>query len=906
MYNFRIGFQYPWLLLLLIPALFFTLFHYFRSAKKYRRNRNRVTSMVLHILVMVLAVSVFSGLNFLYEIPNTDNQIVLLVDMSDSGDTASDKRDEIVRDVLDESRSRYSVGVVMFGYDQVLAYPLGTDIEEAYDRYLNSALPDTTATDIASAMQYTKNLFTNPETAKIVLISDGLETDGDAVSAVRSVAAEGIRVDTVSITRSETDEVEVVNIQVPDYNVVVGDPFKLTVTLKSTIESDAKITLYDNNEVGAELSGYLTKGAQDVTIEYTFNTPGMHELSIGITNGDDTVAENNTYYTYIKIAVFDRVLVIERNVGESDNVVRMIKDGTDYTVDVLHIKNDKDRLPQTVNDFRMYDEVVLVNIARKDMPEGFEDNLDSYVKNYGGGLFTVGGNDDSGEANTYDRDDMEGTIYQQMLPVQAINYTPPIAVAFLLDVSGSMATAGSIGTSDTKLDLAKKAIASCIQFSLTERDYAGIYTLGDPAEELCQILPVPQMARIIASLNRDDFNSNGTPYASSIDKAGTLLNAITMVEKRHIVIVSDGDPTDNAENSIDSNGNKVEGYLETIKRYHDNGVTVTIVNIGQESKHDDKLEQAASLGGGRYIKISNINDLTLKMRKELEADEIKKVNYETFTPRIREHTSVVSGLTQDDIPTLDGFYGTKIKEGATSVLVGEYVPVYAQWKYGEGSVGSFMCDLNGTWSENFISSEHGTLIVKNIIAALFPTKDIRPSEIDVSLKCGNYSTVMSIFTDVNEGETIEASYKSKGSSGEETTKIEMDPSNGYSRATFVITAPGIHEVDVRKLNANGEVVAKTTLYRVFSYSAEYDVLTDKDGAEFMADLAAKGKGTAITEYWQVYEGFEEAIHKNYDPRLIFCIIALVLFLLDIAVRKFKFKWIHEIIRDRKENKYRRG
>ena len=113
MYNFRIGFQYPWLLLLLIPALFFTLFHYFRSAKQYRRNRNRVTSMVLHILVMVLAVSVFSGLNFLYEIPNTDNQIVLLVDMSDSGDTASDKRDEIVRDVLDESRSRYSVGVVM-------------------------------------------------------------------------------------------------------------------------------------------------------------------------------------------------------------------------------------------------------------------------------------------------------------------------------------------------------------------------------------------------------------------------------------------------------------------------------------------------------------------------------------------------------------------------------------------------------------------------------------------------------------------------------------------------------------------------------------------------------------------------------------------------------------------------
>ena len=32
------------------------------------------------------------------------------------------------------------------------------------------------------------------------------------------------------------------------------------------------------------------------------------------------------------------------------------------------------------------------------------------------------------------------------------------------------------------------------------------------------------------------------------------------------------------------------------------------------------------------------------------------------------------------------------------------------------------------------------------------------------------------------------------------------------------------------------------------------------------------------------------------------ILVTVLFLLDIAVRKFKFKWIHELIRDAKEKK----
>ena len=33
------------------------------------------------------------------------------------------------------------------------------------------------------------------------------------------------------------------------------------------------------------------------------------------------------------------------------------------------------------------------------------------------------------------------------------------------------------------------------------------------------------------------------------------------------------------------------------------------------------------------------------------------------------------------------------------------------------------------------------------------------------------------------------------------------------------------------------------------------------------------------------------------------VAAVVLFLLDIAVRKFKFKWLHEIVRERKNGKY---
>ena len=44
--------------------------------------------------------------------------------------------------------------------------------------------------------------------------------------------------------------------------------------------------------------------------------------------------------------------------------------------------------------------------------------------------------------------------------------------------------------------------------------------------------------------------------------------------------------------------------------------------------------------------------------------------------------------------------------------------------------------------------------------------------------------------------------------------------------------------------------------------------------------------------------------RETDPRVAFAIVIIVLFLLDVAVRKFKFKWPHEIVRERREAKSR--
>ena len=68
---------------------------------------------------------------------------------------------------------------------------------------------------------------------------------------------------------------------------------------------------------------------------------------------------------------------------------------------------------------------------------------------------------------------------------------------------------------------------------------------------------------------------------------------------------------------------------------------------------------------------------------------------------------------------------------------------------------------------------------------------------------------------------------------------------------------------------------------------------------------ASGSYDLVLSYGDEYQVFENAvkyIHKVIDPRLPLIIISLALFLLDVAVRKFKWKWPHELIHEKKLRK----
>lgn len=118
--------------------------------------------------------------------------------------------------------------------------------------------------------------------------------------------------------------------------------------------------------------------------------------------------------------------------------------------------------------------------------------------------------------------------------------------------------------------------------------------------------------------------------------------------------------------------------------------------------------------------------------------------------------------------------------------------------------------------------------------------------------------------------------------------------------SFAIKTPGRNTILIQKLDAAGVEISAKTLYKVISYSKEYDAFGDRDAAEeLMKSLSEDTNGVVVEEPIQIFENAVEYLHIILDPRILFAIIIIVCFLIDIAVRKFKWKWPHEIIREKR-------
>ena len=359
-----------------------------------------------------------------------------------------------------------------------------------------------------------------------------------------------------------------------------------------------------------------------------------------------------------------------------------------------------------------YDEIILNNVAVREMPDGFQEILCSYVYDLGGGLLTAGGRDERGEPHAYNRDDIAGTVYEEILPVQAVNFEPPAGIVFVLDNSGSMGASGADGKS--ALDRAKEGISACLD-ALPAGDCVSVVTSdGTTAAPLTNLGQAGGADVIKTVMNGIGFGG-GTQIYAGLSEAAELLLSAEGVYARHVVLLTDGEIPDAAA---------CVGLAE--KYYRENGITFSAVGLGASSFYSETLEMFAESGGGKFY-AAETEDLFFLLFDDLHSPELREFEYEPFFPEISDPLSPLFedvNFTQEGdrvlmTAQLGGFFGARAKEGSEVVLSGPFgVPVYACRDFGAGKTGSFLCDLSGDWSAEFMADEGCRKFLLNAVGAL--------------------------------------------------------------------------------------------------------------------------------------------------------------------------------------------
>jgi hypothetical protein len=284
-----------------------------------------------------------------------------------------------------------------------------------------------------------------------------------------------------------------------------------------------------------------------------------------------------------------------------------------------------------------------------------------------------------------------------------------MAVMIIIDRSGSMWNTSLEIYEESKLYAAKQGAEACLD-KLCGSDYVGIMAICDTYDKEVELIPRTQRAQIIDAINSIEL-ANGSIFEGALVTARRALLSNTQVDKRHIIIITDGLPGDR----------NPDMYLNVARQNAKDGITMSVVGLQCDNyakRQMRELVKAGDMNEKYFYDVQELSQVANVMRESLAAPELRDIQCQRYMPSIVTDNSITANLTVENMPVLDGAYYSKLKEGATEVLGSPYGPLYAQWNYGKGMVGSFMCDLNGTWSAEFLEGETGKDILNNIILEL--------------------------------------------------------------------------------------------------------------------------------------------------------------------------------------------
>ncbi len=895
----NVSFDNPYLLLIAIPLLLLIIIPFIIAIRKENRSKATVASLIIHITIVGLVTLAAAGMMITTIL--TETTVYVVADVSYSGERNLDLVDEYIDDIRENLPKNTKLGVVCFGENAEVLYRPGEEAKSVKESKVVN-----TSTNIVNAIKFTKDLFPKDSIKKMVLISDGKDTDtnsrGKLVSEVELLTQSKITLDAVFLDNNLKDD---------EKEVQISDIEKAE-TVYLNKESVAKVLVQANYDgaIKLVLSVKEPKSGQYVEMPYTmldvyhgynlFEIPlktddvGIYDYKVEISSENDIWSENNVYTFAQEVNSETRVFLLT---GEPNDVLAVNKLYEDKaTVDSFIVnKKTMDSVPATVEELCKYDQFIISNIDIRGVSNitSILNSIEVLVSQFGKTLTTMGNLEIQNKL-----DDTLGAL-GEMLPINYGNANADEKLYILvLDTSHSMNQASKLPT----MKIAAKSLLSL----LNDDDIVAVVTFSGDVETKQPAVELGENREKINDLIDSLEPSQGTFLGTALEKALSLAKLEDAKEKQ-VMLISDG-KTNQYDINPELVASKMNGYSIVAS-------TINMLNTGDEVA-SKLLSSIAKKTNGNYYPVTDIRKIEELVFADI-ADEMTDTIVEAESSvNIKQ---IMDGLLlgnknekYDDIEYIDNIFGfvqTGEKPDAKTILTVDYqkeedviveVPLYSYRDYGNGRVATFASSLANGWLNGW-TDEFKDIFFGNMLNQNMPSEKIEyPFDFEVEYD-GMYTKVL--VTPAVLHTDAEVLIKITSPSGEILTitpaKEEGAVASAYSNALFdtqkyyyTVESSDIGRYDIEVLynynkksdGAYTSSIEATAFFNV-SYPPEYNAFETFSASSlhsFVSGEVYEGKGLRI-----VNDDKDLATYE-YRFAIPFLIVSMVLFLIDIAIRVLKF------------------
>lgn len=747
--------------------------------------------------------------------------------------------------------------------------------------------------NLQAALQLAYGLYSPGYLKRAVLLSDGVQTDGDFLAEANRARDFGVRLFTVPYRRPVPPEVAVRGLRMPD-KVKVGETFEIHADIYASRKTKAHAKLYQGEALNG-LEGVrdleLKAGPNDILFRSVNRQAGQVTYLFELDQiAEDTFKENNRYAATIDVPGRPRVLYVEGTPQHGGPLSRALT-AQQFDVDMRPPAG----FPGTLKELEGYDFVILSDTPREAISLDAQERVHEYVAQLGGGFLFAGG-----EAG-YGLGGWQHTTIERILPVRMDNERkkemPSVAMSIIIDRSGSM--------TGLPLEMAKAAAKATVGV-LGGDDLVEVIAFDSVPIRYVKMQPARNRSRIAAEIARIQAGG-GTEIFPALDMGYNDMT-VTQARKKHVILLTDGRaPTG--------------GLHELAGQMALEAITVTTVGLGNDV--DDQLLKmiADASGSRRYHAVQDPTQLPRIFTKDAEELVRKAAVEEYFRVRVVEDASFLRALDLSQAPFLRGYVSTKTKPTpAQELLVSEDTgePILARWHVGLGWTLAWTSDVKTQWATDWVTWAGWEKFWGQLVHEHMRQKHRRELDMKTEVVGGQLHAAVDAF---GADERFENNLTSRlyivgpEPVKEQGCKLDAD----CAALAYGECSPQAHTCRSRALDlkqtAPGRYEATVPLdkYGSFLLRAEH-MHEDKDGqlrqvavsyghisnpypreyASFEPDLAIMEKGAHATggsldppTVAAVFDPAGEKVtyHEELWSRFIFA--AIVVFLLDLLVRRVR-------------------